>query len=128
MITCIILKFGSRFQVYYINLLIILPFLRFIFSTYRYEQAIRIHKKITLIPSLFGGSNYSRFRYNCIPASSRWNETSFTGHAQIPFELVCTSCRYPTGNVVAAGLNLQVNFWKKNYIVLRANAGFHHGS
>ena len=27
-------------------------------------------------------------------------------------------------NVFAAGLNLQVKFWKNNYIALRANAGF----
>jgi len=92
------------------------------FMIYRYEQAIRINKRITLIPSLFGGITTAdsattsyQLHLGGMNQFYRQAQISFTG-----LNFMQVSDR----NVMAAGLNLQVNFWKKNYIVLRANAGY----
>jgi NTE family protein len=91
------------------------------FLTYRYEQAIRINKKITLIPSVFGGittADSATATYQLHLGGMN----QFYRQAQIPFTGL-SFMQVSDRNVLAASLNLQVNFWKKNYFVLRANAG-----
>jgi NTE family protein len=91
------------------------------FLTYRYEQAIRINKRITLIPAVFGGITTA----DSATASYQLHlggMNQFYRQSQIPFTGL-SFMQVSDRNVIAAGLNLQVNFWKNNYIVLRANAG-----
>ena len=91
------------------------------FLIYRYEQAIKISKKITLIPSIFGGftsvdsaTTAYQFHLGGLNQFYRLGQISFTG---LHFMQVTDR------NIVAAGLNFQYNFWRNNYIVFRANAG-----
>jgi NTE family protein len=113
-------KVGSRFNAMY-KLIYNASISPVHFLTYRYEQAVRINKRITLIPSVFGGISTAD------SATTAYQHhlggmNQFYRQGQIPFtglDFMQVSDR----NVIAAGLNLQVNFWKKNYIVLRANAG-----
>lgn len=113
-------KIGSRFNALY--KFIYNPDISPIhFLTYRYEQAIRINKKITLIPSVFGGittADSATTSYQLHLGGMN----QFYRQAQIPFTGL-SFMQVTDRNVVAAGINLQVNFWKNNYIVLRANAG-----
>lgn len=113
-------RIGSRFNALY----------KFIFNpditpihflTYRYEQAIRINKRITFITSVFGGfttADSATTSYQLHLGGMN----QFYRQAQIPFTGL-NFMQVSNRNVVAAGLNLQVNFWKNNYLVLRANAG-----
>jgi NTE family protein len=113
-------KIGSRFNALY--KFVYNPNISPIhFLTYRYEQAIRISKKITLIPSVFGGittADSATTSYQLHLGGM----TQFYRQSQIPFTGL-SFMQVSDRNVIAAGLNLQINFWKRNYIVLRANAG-----
>jgi NTE family protein len=91
------------------------------FFTFRYEQAVKLSKKFTVIPSLYGGITTAdsattsyHFYLGSLNQYDRKGLMSFTG---LNFMQVCTR------NIAAAGLNVQYNFWKKNYLVFRVNAG-----
>ena len=91
------------------------------FLMYRYDQAISLSKKFTIIPSVYGGITSAdsattayHFYLGSLNQYFRKGLMPFTG---LNFMQVSTR------NVAAVGLNLQYNFWKKNYLVFRANAG-----
>ncbi len=91
------------------------------FLMYRYEQAVKLSKKITIIPSLFGGftsvdsaTTAYQFHLGGLNQFYRLGQIPFTG---LNFMQVTNR------NIVAAGLNFQYNFWRNNYIVFRVNAG-----
>jgi NTE family protein len=113
-------KIGSRFNAMY--KLIYNPSISPAhFLMYRYEQAVKLSKKITIIPSLFGGftsvdsaTTAYQFHLGGLNQFYRLGQIPFTG---LNFMQVTNR------NIVAAGLNFQYNFWRNNYIVFRVNAG-----
>jgi len=91
------------------------------FLTFRYEQAVKISKRITLIPTVFGGfstADSATTDYHLHLGGMN----QFYRQEQIPFTGL-SFMQVSNRNVIAAGFNLQFNFWKNNYIVLRANGG-----
>jgi len=113
-------KIGSRFNAMY--KLIYNPSISPAhFLMYRYEQAVKLSKKITIIPSLFGGftsvdsaTTAYQFHLGGLNQFYRLGQIPFTG---LNFMQVTNR------NIVAAGLNFQYNIWRNNYIVFRVNAG-----
>jgi NTE family protein len=91
------------------------------FFSFRYEKAVRIFNRFTLLPSIFGGFSSadtanSVYQFYVGGMNQLYNKglVSFVG-----LDFMQVTNRVVTG----IGLNFQYNFWKNNYIVLKANAG-----
>jgi NTE family protein len=113
-------EIGSRFNIMY-KLIYNTSIKPAHFLIYRYEHALKISHKITFIPSLFGGFTSADSATNTYHFHlGGLNQFYRLGH--IPFAGL-NFMQVTNRNIVAAGLNFQYNFWKKNYIVLRLNAG-----
>jgi NTE family protein len=113
-------EIGSRFNAMY-KLIYNPSIVPAHFLMYRYEQAVKISKRITIVPSLFGGFTSAdsattayQFYLGGLNQFYRLGQIPFTG---LNFMQVTDR------NIAAAGLNFQYNFWRKNYIVFRVNAG-----
>jgi len=88
---------------------------------FRYDQAINTGKRLTFIPGIFGGistadssASIYHFYLGGLNQFNRKGLLPFTG-----LEFMQVTNR----NIAAAGLNIQYNFWKNNYVTLRFNAG-----
>jgi len=91
------------------------------FMKFRYDQAINTGKRLTFIPGIFGGistadssASIYHFYLGGLNQFNRKGLLPFTG-----LEFMQVTNR----NIAAAGLNIQYNFWKNNYVTLRFNAG-----
>jgi NTE family protein len=96
-----------------------LPFRHFV--RFQYEKAVPIVKRITFLPSFFAG-------YSSADSAQSMIQFYLGGMNQLhnkgllPFvglDFMQINSRFFAG----IGANLQVNFWRKNYAVLRINAG-----
>jgi NTE family protein len=89
------------------------------FIRFELEQAASLGRKFTLIPRIYGGSTSAdstmpvyHIYLGGLNKSARKGLLPFVG-----LEFMEKSGR----NVLAAGIDLQYNFWKSNYLILRAN-------
>jgi len=91
------------------------------FLTFRYNQTIGSGKRLTFIPGIYGGlsttdSTASIYHFYL------GGLNQFFRKGLIPFpglEFMQVANR----NIAGAGMNIQYNLWKNNYITLRFNAG-----
>jgi len=90
------------------------------FLTFRYDQAIGSGKRLTLIPGIYGGistADSSTSIYHFYLGGMN----QFYRKGLIPFpglEFMQVTNR----NVAGAGINIQYNFWKNNYVTLSFRA------
>ncbi len=91
------------------------------FFHFRYEKAIPVEKRFTLIPSVFGGYTSADSTTSAyLLYVGGMNQMIHKG--LLPFvglDFMQINNRIMSG----IGLNLQYNIWRNNYIVLKANAG-----
>ncbi len=90
------------------------------FLRFNMEQAASIGRRFTIIPRAFGGSTTAdsslqvyRFYLGGLNKSPRKGLLPFVG---LDF------MEQPGRNALAFGIDFQYNFWKSNYLILRANA------
>ena len=91
------------------------------FLRLEFEQAISLGKRFTLIPRVYGGTSTAdsslriyQFYLGGLNRMQRKGILPFAG-----MDFMEKSGR----NVFVAGLDLQYNFWRSNYLVLRTNVG-----
>jgi NTE family protein len=91
------------------------------FLRLEFEQAVRLGKRFTLLPRAYGGTSTAdsssriyQFYLGGLNRSQRKGILPFAG-----LDFMEKSGR----NVLAVGLDLQYNFWRSNYLVLRTNVG-----
>ncbi len=91
------------------------------FLRLEFEQAVRLGKRFTLLPRAYGGSSTAdsslriyQFYLGGLNRAQRKGILPFAG-----LDFMEQSGR----NVLVAGLDLQYNFWRSNYLVLRTNIG-----
>ncbi|MBN2761685.1 MAG: hypothetical protein JXR41_01245, partial [Bacteroidales bacterium] len=91
------------------------------FIHFGYEKAVSLHRRFTLIPSLFGG--YSSADTTALIYQLYLGGMNRLNHkGLLPF----TGLDYMQVNnriMAGIGLNLQFNIWRNNYVVFKANAG-----
>lgn len=110
---------GSRFIIMYklVNNQSISPVH---FMTFSYDQAISPEKRLTFIPGIYGGistADSATSIYHCyLGGLNQFYRKVFLPFAGLEFMQVSNR------NIAAAGLNIQYNFWKNNYVILRFNA------
>jgi NTE family protein len=111
---------GSRFYALYklVNARNIRPVH---FISFRYEKAVHLANRFTLIPSVFGGYSSAdtitpvyQFYVGGMNQLYSKGLVSFIG-----LDFMQVNNRVVTG----IGLNIQYNIWRNNYIVLKANSG-----
>ena len=91
------------------------------FLRLEFEQAVRLGKRFTVLPRAYGGTSTAdsslriyQFYLGGLNRMQRKGILPFAG-----MDFMEKSGR----NVFVAGLDLQYNFWRSNYLVLRTNVG-----